>query len=144
MTPVALATDPDRHLDADGAERAEVEANQWIKQLRHARVNGQTFRDRFTCRGDSLWWFAELYLHKRRVIVEAFRARYALERLISNAPGGNWNLNGATPVVACVARQIASRAFDCPSRGGASLAVGLPLARREYGFTVFRLNDAVG
>jgi hypothetical protein len=108
MTSVALATDLDRHLDADAAERAEVEANQWIKQLRHARVDGQTFRDRFTCRGDSLWWFAEIYLHKQRVIVDAFRARYALERLAGDAPGASWNLNGATPVVAHVARQIAS------------------------------------
>ena len=108
MTPVALAADLDRHLDADAAERAESEANQWIKQLRHARVDGQTFRDRFTCRGDSLWWFAELYLHKQRVIVQAFRARYALERLTSDAPGASWNLDGASAVVACVARQIAS------------------------------------
>ena len=31
-----------------------------------------------------------------------------------------------------------------PAPPTASLAVGLPLARRGYGFTVFRLNDAVG
>jgi hypothetical protein len=109
MTSIALASDLDRHLDAEAAERAEVGANEWIKQLRHARVDGQTFRDRFTCRGDSLWWFAEVYLHKERVVVDAFRAQSALERLASDAPAGTtWNLNGTTPLVAHVARQVAS------------------------------------
>jgi hypothetical protein len=41
---------------------------------RVTRVDGQTFRDRFTCRGDRSG-FAELYLHKQRVIVEVLRAR---------------------------------------------------------------------
>ena len=34
----------------------------WIKALRHLRVDGVPFRSRFTLRGDSLWWFAELCL----------------------------------------------------------------------------------
>ena len=40
----------------------------WIKSLRHARVDGVPLRRRFTFRGDSLWWFAELYLHKQQVV----------------------------------------------------------------------------
>ena len=31
-------------------------------------VDGTAFRSRFTLRGDSLWWFAELYLHKEQAI----------------------------------------------------------------------------
>ncbi|MBE3071849.1 MAG: hypothetical protein IMZ67_02640, partial [Acidobacteria bacterium] len=55
------------YLDARAAETAEREANQWIKSLRRALVDGVPLRDRFTHRGDSLWWFAELYLHKLHV-----------------------------------------------------------------------------
>lgn len=66
------------HLD----EQAAQEANDWIKSLRHARVDGRTFRERFTYRNDSLWWFAELYLHKERAILSAIRAALAVESLI--------------------------------------------------------------
>jgi hypothetical protein len=109
MSAVALAHDLDRFLDAPSSERAEVDANRWIKQLRHARVDGHSLRDRFTCRGDSLWWFAELYLHKERAIVDAFRARYALEALASASPNASWQLADVTPIVAHVARQVAKR-----------------------------------
>ncbi len=54
----------------------------WIKSLRHARVEGLRLRQRFTFRGDSLWWFAELYLHKQQVIADLFRALAALEALV--------------------------------------------------------------
>ena len=70
------------YLDKGAADLAESEANAWIKSLRHARVDGCPFRERFVYRGDSLWWFAELYLHKRRVIVEMLRAILSLEALI--------------------------------------------------------------
>ena len=39
-------------------------------------------RHRFTFRDDSLWWFAELYLHKQQVISTLFRALTALETLV--------------------------------------------------------------
>lgn len=51
-------------LDADVRERASERGVAWIKAMRHLRVDGDTFRDRFRYRGESLWWFAELYLHK--------------------------------------------------------------------------------
>lgn len=70
------------YLDADGEEAASVDAHNWIKALRHAQVGGRTFRERFTYRGDSLWWFAELYLHKERVVLTLFRAIRATEALI--------------------------------------------------------------
>ena len=54
----------------------------WIKSLRDARVDGLRLRHRFTFRGDSLWWFAELYLHKQGAIATIFRALAALEALV--------------------------------------------------------------
>jgi hypothetical protein len=71
------------YLDAAAAERATVEAIAWIKGLRDARVDGQRLRQRFTFRGDSLWWFAELYLHKQQVILNVFRSLHALEALVA-------------------------------------------------------------
>jgi hypothetical protein len=70
------------YLDAASDERATVDAIVWIKSLRHARVDDLQLRHRFTFRGDSLWWFAELYLHKQQVIAALFRALTALETLV--------------------------------------------------------------
>ena len=70
------------YLDAVAEERAQVEAIAWIKSLRHARVDGVPLRRRFTVRGDSLWWFAELYLHKQQVILALFKIIGALEALL--------------------------------------------------------------
>ena len=50
----------------------------WIKAVRHLRVDGETFRDRFTYRGDSLWWFAELFLHKEDQVARWMMATTAL------------------------------------------------------------------
>jgi len=69
------------YLDGEAAERAERDANAWVKSLRGVPVDGVPLRDRFLFRGDSLWWFAELYLHKRRVVVAILRTIYALEAL---------------------------------------------------------------
>jgi hypothetical protein len=72
----------DDWLEADDEERTVVAAHDWIKALRHADVGGMPLRRRFTLRGDSLWWFAELYLHKQQVILQACRTIAALERLV--------------------------------------------------------------
>ena len=69
------------YLDADAEERALADAHTWIKGLRHLEVEGRPLRRRFTIRGDSLWWFAELYLHKQQVILSIFRTIAALDRL---------------------------------------------------------------
>ena len=45
-------------------------------------MDGLRLRRRFTFRGDSLWWFAELYLHKQGAIATIFRTLTALEALI--------------------------------------------------------------
>ena len=56
------------YLTPPASDRAKAVANHWIKSLRHAQVEHRSFRDRFTYRGDSLWWFAEIYLHKTRLV----------------------------------------------------------------------------
>jgi hypothetical protein len=71
------------YLDAAAEEAAADDAYAWIKGLREARVGGEALRQRFTYRGDSLWWFAELYLHKERAILTLCRAIRATETLIA-------------------------------------------------------------
>jgi hypothetical protein len=68
-------------IDPDAADRSEADANAWIKSLRLVRIGECTLRDRFTHRGDSLWWFAELYLHKTRAMATALATIRALESL---------------------------------------------------------------
>jgi hypothetical protein len=84
------------YLDAEAIERAETDANAWIKSLRHVPVEGVPLRDRFQFRGDSLWWFAELYLHKRRVVATILRTIFALEALASRG-GPHAGLAGEAP-----------------------------------------------
>jgi len=69
------------YLDGPREEQATRAAHDWIKRLRHVKVEEQPLRRRFRYRGDSLWWFAELYLHKRQVILDLFRILLALEHL---------------------------------------------------------------
>lgn len=73
----------DDFLSADLEEHAHEEAYRWIKAIRHLRVDGTPFRRRFTFRGDSLWWFAELYLHKTQAILNVMRTISAVDALIA-------------------------------------------------------------
>ena len=66
------------YLDSEAETRAIAGEYAWIKRLRHLNVDGQPMRRRFTFRGDSLWWFTELYLHKQQVVLTLFRAIAAL------------------------------------------------------------------
>lgn len=75
--------DLEAYLDADGREAAARESNAWIKALRHLRVDGETWRDRFTYRGDSLWWFTELYLHKMGAVTRWFETAHALRSCLA-------------------------------------------------------------
>ena len=67
-------------------EQARADANQWIKRLRLAPYGGVSMRERFTYRGDSLWWFTELYLHKMRRLDVAVSTVLALEADARRAP----------------------------------------------------------
>lgn len=69
-------------LDADAEERAHEQSYQWIKALRHLRVDDVPFRRRWTVRGDSLWWFAELYLHKTRAVLALHRTILAFHAMV--------------------------------------------------------------
>jgi len=70
------------YLDPAAAERAHEDEYAWIKAVRHLRVDGMPFRSRFTFRGDSLWWFAELFLHKEQRILRALRTIAAFDALV--------------------------------------------------------------
>jgi hypothetical protein len=69
------------YLEPAAEQRAAVAEYEWIKQLRRLDVDGQPLRRRFTLRGDSLWWFAELYLHKHQAMLDVFRTIAAFETL---------------------------------------------------------------
>jgi hypothetical protein len=64
-------------------ERADREAFAWIKNARHADLDGLPLRDRLVYRGDSLWWFVEVYLHRMRVIETLLRGVTAAENLFT-------------------------------------------------------------
>ena len=59
-------------------EAARAETIEWIKRLRLVRYGSTSMRERFTYRGDSLWWFTELYLHKMRRLESAVETIVAL------------------------------------------------------------------
>lgn len=71
------------YLDPAAEEAAHQAEYEWIKRLRAVDVDGGPFRDRFTVRGDSLWWFSEIYLHKQQAILNIHRALAAIDALIA-------------------------------------------------------------
>ena len=97
------------YLNTHAAEVAERDAIQWIKSLRHARVDDLPLRDRFTYRGDSLWWFAELYLHRRGVIVAMLKTILALEALIERERPTSLTLLSGGRLVQGIAPQVRAR-----------------------------------
>ncbi|MCA1561951.1 MAG: hypothetical protein LC753_06955 [Acidobacteria bacterium] len=111
------------YLDASLEEIARLDSNAWIKRVRLARVDGAPLRRRFAYRGDSLWWFAELYLHKQEMILGLFRTLAALETLVERERPlelrfvrGNRLARGLAPQVAG-ARQIRYRGSSGFGRG---------------------------
>jgi hypothetical protein len=115
-------------LDATLQERAAIEAIGWIKSLRHALVDGERLRHRFTFRDDSLWWFAELYLHKQQVIANAFRTLLALDALIEREAPSELELVRGGPLAQGLAPLIAARrgiSYRGPEGFGRSAALSL-------------------
>ncbi len=140
-------------LDAAGIERAAVEANRWIKALRLLSVDGVPLRERFTYRGDSLWWFAELFLHKQGVIDALWHTALALDALCTREPRPQaieideepHNVN-ADPIMRQLAPQIAARhGVACRVAGGgraelsgpAKSRLALDLRSRFYTWSAF-------
>ena len=96
-------------LDPADAERAAERAIAWIKQMRHADVEGMPMRRRFTCRGDSLWWFTEIYLHKQQAIRGLFEIVAAFDRLIAQEAPRRIDVQSGGPFVRYVAARMAKR-----------------------------------
>ncbi len=124
----------DAYLDAASEERATLDAIAWIKSLRDARVEGQRLRQRFTFRGDSLWWFAELYLHKQQVITTLFRAVTALDALVDRERPAALHFVSGGAIVQGLAPQVAAArgiAYHGPRgfRGSSSLRLAAMEAR---------------
>jgi hypothetical protein len=118
-------------LEAEDEERAIVAAHDWIKALRHADVGGWPLRRRFTLRGDSLWWFAELYLHKQQVILQALRTIAALERLLERERPSAFEVKQSGRIVRQVVHAF-GRARGIPTRGTAGVdGVRLRIARMD-------------
>jgi len=97
------------YLDAERAERADRDANAWVKSLRGVPIEGLPFRERFTHRGDSLWWFAELYLHKLQVANHVFRTLLALDALVEREQPSQMGADASSPYVRLLARRVAER-----------------------------------
>ena len=94
------------YLSPAAEEAAHENAYAWIKGLRGLVVDGAPFRDRFTVRGDSLWWFTELYLHREQVILDIHRAHAALAALIETERPAAIQVSSVSPVVRFVAPLI--------------------------------------
>jgi hypothetical protein len=117
------------YLDAGAEERAHDQEYRWIKTLRSITVGGTAFRSRFTFRGDSLWWFAELYLHKEQAILNVHRALAAFDALIEREqPRAIRYVAGANAGIIAHAAARRRVAYSGPSWPSSSRAV---LARMD-------------
>jgi hypothetical protein len=88
-------------------ERVRVEANTWIKRLRLVQYGDMTMRERFTYRGDSLWWFTEIYLHKMRRLEDALATVFTLESAIEQAAPRRLEVDCSSRAAADAARAFA-------------------------------------
>jgi hypothetical protein len=104
----ALSTDLTTLLDAELRETTRVESNQWIKRLRLVRYGDATMRERFTYRGDSLWWFTEIYLHKMRQLEEAVSIVLALDAAAAQHAPHRMEIDTASMAARDAARAFAS------------------------------------
>jgi hypothetical protein len=105
------------YLDAAAEEAAHDAEYAWIKGLRHALVDGVPFRRRFTARGDSLWWFSEIYLHKERAVLDTFRTILATEALIAREQPRSLEVTSGSVIVRdIVAQMAAARGVSAPPR----------------------------
>jgi hypothetical protein len=121
------------YLDAASEEGAHQAAHAWIKQLRHLTVDGRTFRERFTVRGDSLWWFSEIYLHRERAILDVFRAHAATAALIDRERPLEISVVNASDTVRHVVVQLAiTRGIQTRRQRVPSRTWRLRLARLDW------------
>jgi hypothetical protein len=122
-------------LTAARREIARADANAWIKRLRLVRYGDATFRQRFTYRDDSLWWFTELYLQKMRRLDAAVATIVALDAVCETRDPSRLvvettDLDVRDAAIAFgrgrgVPVEMAGRAAGPPGRGWPSYLVGL-------------------
>jgi hypothetical protein len=96
------------YLEPVDEEAAHRDANSWIKELRHARVEGRALRQRFTMRGDSLWWFTEIYLHKQSAALAILSTAAATRTLIERERPTELTVETGSVVARHVVPQVAS------------------------------------
>lgn len=107
------------YLDGPAEERAQDAAHAWIKALRAVTVDGSSFRDRFTIRGDSLWWFTELYLHKERAILDVHRVILAVEALLEREQPASLSVSSGSALAGhVIPRVAAARRVSAPGGTG--------------------------
>jgi hypothetical protein len=109
-------------LDAELRETVAGEANAWVKGLRDVRVEGTPLRDRFCYRGDSLWWFTELFLHKEARILRWLEIVRAVERGLDQHGPERVSAEGGTLEDRYVAAVVIA------SRTGNARVTGVPTA----------------
>jgi hypothetical protein len=107
------------YLGPEAEERARADAIAWIKQLRQVEVDRVPLRRRFAYRGDSLWWFTEIYLHKQQVILSIHRTLAALEALIAREQPRAIAIERADRIGAAILPQIAAAHRIALTGGGA-------------------------
>jgi hypothetical protein len=88
-------------------------------------------RQRFTYRGDSLWWFTELYLHKMRRIDTAISTILALEAIAAEHQPVRLSVETTDATI-----QAAARAFSQASAVPVDVA-GTVASRRKLGWPSF-------
>lgn len=96
------------YLPPSEEEASHRAACAWIKGLRHAQVDGRSFRRRFTVRGDSLWWFTEIYLHKERAVLDIHRVLAAIGALIERERPREIRVLTGSPVVRHIVWHVAA------------------------------------
>ncbi|MEO6212995.1 MAG: hypothetical protein ABIP65_05145 [Vicinamibacterales bacterium] len=120
------------YLDAAAETAAHQSAYAWIKDLRQIPVDGRSFRQRFTVRGDSLWWFSEIYLHKERAVLDIHRAIAATSALVERERPRELRVVAGSAIVRHVVMQLAPR-LDV-------LVAGQGVSRREWIVRLARLD----
>ncbi len=114
------------------ADEAAGRANAWIKSLRHVDVAGRSLRDRFHYRGDSLWWFAELFLHKEGVVDAVWRTALTLDAVCEVEEPTRVGVVDGGPALRHLLPQVAAR-LDIGLLPGTD--TGRPPARRRVAAT---------
>jgi hypothetical protein len=132
-------------LSADARQQSRVEANAWIKSLRNVPYDdGVPMRRRFTYRGDSLWWFTELYLHKMRKLETAVSVVLALETACDQESVKRIDLDTKDPVVvAAVTAFAAKRQIPVDHQGVTPDAAAITWSSYQIGLTA-RLSRFLG